>query len=83
MKDIPFAFYIHDTSVPADIRTKEKVDGTGFTFLYTGNAAPAVFRIFHHGFFVFHVTDAELTVAERKLDGIWGMTQRRSLAAKP
>ena len=38
----------------AYIRTKEKVNGTGFTFLYTGNAAPAVFRIFHHGFFVFH-----------------------------
>ena len=32
-----------------------------------------------HGFFVFHITDNELTVAERKLDGTWGMTARKPL----
>jgi cytolysin (calcineurin-like family phosphatase) len=31
-----------------------------------------------HGFFVFHITDSELTVAERKLDGTWGLTSRKS-----
>lgn len=34
-----------------------------------------------HGFFVFHITDTELTVAERKLDDTWGMTARKSLQA--
>ena len=32
-----------------------------------------------HGFFVFHITDDELTVAERKLDDTWGLTSRKSL----
>jgi cytolysin (calcineurin-like family phosphatase) len=32
-----------------------------------------------HGFYVFHVTDDELTVAERKLDGTWGMTARKPI----
>lgn len=27
-----------------------------------------------HGFFVFHITDTEISVAERKLDDSWGMT---------
>jgi cytolysin (calcineurin-like family phosphatase) len=35
-----------------------------------------------HGFFVFHLTDDELTVAERRLDGTWGMTARRPIAAR-
>jgi cytolysin (calcineurin-like family phosphatase) len=38
-----------------------------------------------HGFFVFHVSGDELTVAERKLDDTWGMTLRKKidpLAAK-
>ena len=32
-----------------------------------------------HGFFVFHVTDVELTVAERKLDDTWGMTAKKQI----
>ena len=32
-----------------------------------------------HGFFVFHVTDDELTVAERRLDDSWGMTARKAI----
>ena len=32
-----------------------------------------------HGFFVFHITGDELTVAERKLDDTWGMTSRKPL----
>ena len=32
-----------------------------------------------HGFFVFHITDAQLTVAERRLDGTWGMTARQPI----
>lgn len=32
-----------------------------------------------HGFFVFHITDTELTVAERRLDDTWGMTARKTL----
>jgi len=32
-----------------------------------------------HGFFVFHITDDELTVAERRIDDTWGMTSRKSL----
>jgi predicted phosphodiesterase len=32
-----------------------------------------------HGFFVFHITDDELTVAERRADGTWGMTARKSI----
>ena len=32
-----------------------------------------------HGFFVFHLTDDMLTVAERRLDGTWGLTARREL----
>jgi hypothetical protein len=34
-----------------------------------------------HGFFVFRVAPDELSVAERRLDGTWGMTTRTSLAA--
>jgi hypothetical protein len=33
-----------------------------------------------HGFFVFHITNDELTVAERKSDDTWGMTARKKLA---
>ncbi len=33
-----------------------------------------------HGVFVFRITDAELTVAERRLDGTWGLTARQPLA---
>ncbi|HEU5070808.1 MAG TPA: metallophosphoesterase [Verrucomicrobiae bacterium] len=36
-----------------------------------------------HGFFVFHITDTELTVAERRLDDTWGMTSRKSLPRGP
>ncbi|MBM4154440.1 MAG: hypothetical protein FJ221_05360 [Lentisphaerae bacterium] len=36
-----------------------------------------------HGFFVFRVTDDELTVAERRLDGSWGMTARKPIAGAP
>ena len=32
-----------------------------------------------HGFFVFRITDAELTVAERCLDGTWGMSARKPI----
>lgn len=32
-----------------------------------------------HGIFVFHITADELTIAERKLDGTWGMTAKKSL----
>jgi hypothetical protein len=32
-----------------------------------------------HGFFVFHVTDDELTVAERRLDDTWGMTAQKTI----
>jgi predicted phosphodiesterase len=32
-----------------------------------------------HGFFVFHITDDELTVAERRIDDTWGMTSRKPL----
>jgi len=32
-----------------------------------------------HGFFVFHLTADELTVAERKSDDTWGMTSRKKL----
>lgn len=32
-----------------------------------------------HGFFVFRITDEELTVAERKLDDSWGLTARKPL----
>lgn len=32
-----------------------------------------------HGFFVFHIAGDEMTVAERKLDDSWGMTDRKSL----
>ena len=32
-----------------------------------------------HGFFVFHITADELTVAERRLDDTWGMTGRKTL----
>jgi cytolysin (calcineurin-like family phosphatase) len=32
-----------------------------------------------HGFFVVHLTAAELTVAERKLDDTWGMTSKKPL----
>jgi cytolysin (calcineurin-like family phosphatase) len=32
-----------------------------------------------HGFYVFHITGDELTVAERKLDDTWGMTSRKKL----
>ena len=32
-----------------------------------------------HGIFVFHITADELTVAERKLDGTWGMTAKKPL----
>jgi predicted phosphodiesterase len=32
-----------------------------------------------HGFFVFHITDSELTVAERRVEDSWGMTSRKSL----
>ena len=31
-----------------------------------------------HGFFVFHIKGNDLTVAERKLDGTWGMTARKT-----
>lgn len=34
-----------------------------------------------HGFLVFHITEEELTVAERKLDGSWGTAARNSLRA--
>ena len=34
-----------------------------------------------HGFFVYHITDNEMTVAERKLDDTWGLTARKSLKA--
>lgn len=34
-----------------------------------------------HGIFVFRITADELTVAERKLDGTWGMTGRKPLKA--
>jgi cytolysin (calcineurin-like family phosphatase) len=34
-----------------------------------------------HGFFVFHLTSDELSVAERKSDDTWGMTSRKKLAA--
>jgi len=34
-----------------------------------------------HGFFVFHLTGDELTVAERKSDATWGMTARKKLPA--
>ena len=36
-----------------------------------------------HGFFVFHITGDELTVAERKSDDTWGMTSRKKLQAGP
>lgn len=32
-----------------------------------------------HGFFVFHLTADELTVAERKADDTWGMISRKKL----
>lgn len=32
-----------------------------------------------HGFFVFHITDTELTMAERRLDDTWGMTARKTI----
>lgn len=32
-----------------------------------------------HGFFVFHITGDELTVAERRSDDTWGMTSRKKL----
>jgi cytolysin (calcineurin-like family phosphatase) len=32
------------------------------------------------GCFVFHITDHELTVAERRLDGTWGLTARQPLS---
>ncbi len=32
-----------------------------------------------HGFFVVHITDNEITVAERKLDDTWGMTSQKPL----
>jgi len=32
-----------------------------------------------HGFFVFHITGDELTVAERKNDDTWGMTARKNI----
>ena len=31
-----------------------------------------------HGFFVFHISDNELTVVERRLDDTWGMTARKT-----
>ncbi len=34
-----------------------------------------------HGFFVFHLTGDELTVAERKSDATWGMTATKKLSA--
>ncbi len=34
-----------------------------------------------HGFFVFRITDEDLTVAERRLDGTWGMTARKRIGA--
>lgn len=36
-----------------------------------------------HGFYVFHITDDELTVAERRLNDAWGPTQRKTIARKP
>jgi cytolysin (calcineurin-like family phosphatase) len=36
-----------------------------------------------HGFFVVRITDDEFTVAERRLDGTWGMTARKPLANAP
>lgn len=36
-----------------------------------------------HGIFVFHIAGNELTVAERKLDGTWGMTFKKSLTKTP
>lgn len=33
-----------------------------------------------HGIFVFHITDDELTVAERKSDDTWGMTSRKKFS---
>jgi len=36
-----------------------------------------------HGFFVFHITGDELTVAERKSDATWGMTARKQLPSSP
>ena len=32
-----------------------------------------------HGFFVFHITDFEVTAAERRSDGTWGITSRKPL----
>jgi len=32
-----------------------------------------------HGFFVFHITDDKLTVAQRNLDDTWGMTAQKTL----
>ena len=34
-----------------------------------------------HGFFVFHITDNLLTVAERKLDDTWGLTAMKKIEA--
>ncbi len=36
-----------------------------------------------HGFFVFHITDDELSVAERKLDDTWGMTAKKKFKPAP
>lgn len=32
-----------------------------------------------HGFFVYHITDDEMSVAERKLDDTWGLTARKKI----
>ena len=45
--------------------------------------APAETGAVSHGFFVFRITDVELTVAERRLDGTWGMTARKPVGNAP
>jgi hypothetical protein len=52
---------------PPHFKQKVSKDGPKNTSLVT------------HGFFVFHVTNDELAVAERRLDDTWGMTARKTL----